>query len=73
MDTFQDVINAWPSVAAFSEDIGVPVAHVRMMKRRNSIPAWFWADAIESAKARRIKGVNLTLFADLAKIKDIRS
>ena len=69
MDTFIEVINAWPSPAAFGADIGISADHVRTMRSRDSIPAGLWTLIMVSAQARGIDSVSLELFADLAKVR----
>tara|TARA_R110002020_G_scaffold467027_4_gene690182 strand:+ start:3033 stop:3254 length:222 start_codon:yes stop_codon:yes gene_type:complete len=61
--THADIINLWPSLSAFAEDLGVPYVTAKAMRRRMSIPASYWVRMIEAAAARDIAGVTL---ADLA-------
>lgn len=62
--THEDLINLWPTLKAFSEDIDVPYGTAKAMRRRKSIPASYWPVMVERSRARRIKGVTLQALAD---------
>lgn len=64
--THADLINEWPSLTAFAEDIGVPYVTAKAMRRRGSIPSGYWMRAVECAKERSIEGVTLERLAELA-------
>lgn len=49
-----DIISAWPSMAAFSADIGVKPKHAYQMKFRNSVPVAYWPRLVAAAGARGI-------------------
>lgn len=57
MRSFRDIINSWPNVAAFAEDVGKSDTHVRTMRRRNSIPFPYWDAVIEGAQRRELSPV----------------
>jgi len=62
METFRDIINAWPSPAEFAEDAGIDAGHARTMRTRNSIPSEYWELLVNGAKRRRIPAITLSLF-----------
>ena len=57
--THADIIEAWPSVADFSRDIGVKYQTARFMKVRNSIHPRYWRRVVQAAKDRGIRGVSM--------------
>lgn len=69
--TFKQVIDAWPSVAEFAEDIGANANTAKLMRFRDSISADYWVDVVKGAKARRIKGITLELLASIQAEKKI--
>ena len=63
---FTDVIEAWPSIAAFAADMGAPYPTVTSWRTRNSIPPQRWAAVVEAAEQRGVEGVSLASLAALA-------
>lgn len=59
------VINLWPSLSAFADDVGVPYVTAKAMRRRGSIPAPYWVRAVSAAQARAIDGVTHERLAEL--------
>lgn len=57
MNTFQDIINGWPSLADFASDIGVEENTAKQMRTRNSVNPVHWPSMIDGAKRRKIVGV----------------
>lgn len=55
--THKDIINLWPSLRDFANDIGVAYGTAKAMRRRGSIPAKYWAAMIDHASTRKISGV----------------
>lgn len=66
MNTFRDVINAWPTLDDFASDIRVEPNTAKQMRTRNSVAAAYWPDMISGAKRRKIVGVSLEKLAALA-------
>ena len=60
-----DVINLWPSLGAFAQDIGVPYVTAKAMRRRGSIPAPYWLLVVSRAREREISGVTVERLAEL--------
>jgi len=65
MNSFAAVIAAWPSAAAFADDLGVLDVTARAWKVRG-IPAAYWVDVVNAAQRRGIEGVTYELLAHLA-------
>lgn len=59
--THRDVIDRWPSLREFADDIGVPYGTAKQMRRRNSIPDEYRSAVVEKAKERDIEGVSFEL------------
>jgi hypothetical protein len=64
--THADLINLWPSLSAFAEDLGVQYVTAKAMRRRVSVPAGYWLRMIECAETRGIEGVTLDVLARAA-------
>lgn len=57
--THEQIINSWPSLSAFAEDLAIAYGTAKAMRRRGSIPAAYWPVVIRKAKSRKIAGVTL--------------
>lgn len=71
IDSFGDVVDLWPSVNDFARDLSVKPAQAYAWRARGRskgyiIPPCHWNTIVEAARLRKIKVVNLRLFADLA-------
>jgi len=55
METFETIIQRWPSVKVLSDDIHVKYDTVRKWKERKHIPSEFWYRVMSSARKRRIR------------------
>lgn len=69
MSSHVDLIEKWPSLTAFAEDIGQPYNNAKAMKRRGRIPAWYWASCVAGAERRGIDGVSLDALANAVRPK----
>lgn len=58
------IIDLWPSLSAFAEDLGVPYGTAKAMRRRGSIPAQYWKRTVAKAAERKIDGVTLEVLAE---------
>lgn len=56
--THTEIINSWPSLKDFAEDIGVAYGTAKAMRRRGSVPAVYWDVMISKAASRHIVGVS---------------
>jgi hypothetical protein len=65
MKTFTDVINLWPSLGEFAEDIGVNYVTAQVMKHRDSINSRHWLNVVKAAEARGFEQVTVELLASL--------
>src|ERR1700692_1738060 len=63
--TYRGVIERWPSLAVFADDIGVPYGTAKQMRRRDSIPAEYWVRIAAKASQRKIRGITIELLASL--------
>lgn len=59
MDTFRDIIAAWPSLEAVAADAGTSVGAVKQWRNRNNIPGEYWLKLEMGARERRIPGVTM--------------
>lgn len=66
MDTFSDIIDRWPSLQHYAEDIGVQYVTAQLMRHRNSIASKHWKAVVCGAEKRRIEGVTLEALAEIA-------
>jgi len=53
----RDLIDRWPSIVAFQEDMGCKYEAARQMRYRNSVNPSHWEKLIEVAAAASIEGV----------------
>ena len=51
MDNVASLIESLGGNASFGDMVGIPASHVRVMKRRGSIPVRYWSKVIEGAKS----------------------
>lgn len=61
--THADIINLWPSLSDFAEDLGIQYGTAKAMRRRGAIPSEYWLTATTAAEARNIVGVTLEALA----------
>lgn len=54
-----EIINRWPSLSAFAEDLSVSYGTAKAMRRRGGIPDRYWLTAVEAADRRGLDGVTL--------------
>jgi hypothetical protein len=66
MDTFADLIAAWPSTSDLAGDLGVTQVTVRSWRRRG-VPGAYWADIEAAAQRRGLRGIDLSTIARLGK------
>jgi hypothetical protein len=58
MQTFQDLIAQWDTVAAFAVDVGVPYQRARKWRDRNNIPPEYWPRLVAVCRSHGLSGVN---------------
>jgi hypothetical protein len=68
-ETIADLINCWPTIGAFADDIGCGYEAARKMRDRNSIAADHWSKVVEVCRKRRIRGVTLSWLAEMRAVK----
>lgn len=60
------LIDLWPSIRDFADDIGVSYNTAKHIRRRGMIPDGYWEAAIEGANRRGFKEVTYPLLANIA-------
>jgi hypothetical protein len=65
MTTYTEIIDRWPSLSSYAEDIGVRYGTAQVMRYRGSIPARYWKRVVAAAARRGIEGVSLDLLASI--------
>jgi hypothetical protein len=69
--THAEIINKWPTLSDFADDLGVQYGTAKAMRRRSSIPSEHWLTVIAKAGDRDIDGISLeVLAAAVAKIPE---
>lgn len=66
METFKDIIGAWPSLEAMAEDAGTTVGAIKQWRNRDNIPGDYWLALEVGAAKRSIPGVTTRTLAGLA-------
>ena len=69
MNSFRDVIAAWPTLEDFVADAGTTANTAKQWRTRDKIPDEHWRRVADGASKRRIKGVTLEFLAALAEAK----
>lgn len=67
MEDFRAIIVKWPDLDALAADAGAGKEAVKKWKRRNTIPAEYWAGLIQAAETRGIQGVTADVLATIAR------
>lgn len=68
-----DLINLWPSLAEFADDLGVPYVTAKAMRRRSSVPASHWMRMVAVASEKGFSGVTLEALALHASQKTVEA
>lgn len=58
-----EIINKWPSLSAFADDLGLQYGTAKAMRRRGSIPPENWLTTVNKAAEREIDGVTFDALA----------
>lgn len=66
MQTFSGIIDKWPSLQEFAEDIGVKYVTAQVMRHRNSIDSKHWKALVCGAEKRLFADVTLEALAEIA-------
>ena len=61
--THADIINLWPALPQFAEDLGVRYGTAKAIRRRGRIPPEYWFRLVQKAEERGICGVTTDLLA----------
>lgn len=57
-NSIQNLIEAWPTISAFADEIGCGYEAARAMRRRNSIAPEHWQSVVEASRKRGISGID---------------
>lgn len=63
---YRNVIDKWPSLTDFADDIGVSENTAKQMRTRDSINSRHWSRLVAAAEGREIEGVTLDSLASIA-------
>lgn len=63
--SFTDIIARWGSVSDFAGDIGVDPKHAHGMRRRRSIPPYYWTHVVNGAAKRGYREITHELLIKL--------
>jgi len=69
MQSFTEIINAWPHPSKLAEDCGVSPALVAVWKSRDTIPAAYWNWVVDGAQRRGIDGISFDVLGRLIRAK----
>lgn len=72
MNSFRDVIAAWPRLKDFAADIGVTENYAAQMKHKDMIRAPYFAAVVAAASRRGLDGITLLRLCELAEAKKQR-
>ncbi|AXV15089.1 hypothetical protein CYG48_04870 [Neorhizobium sp. SOG26] len=61
--THAEIINKWPSLSDFADDLGIQYGTAKAMRRRGSIPPEHWLKVTYQAVCRGIPGITLEVLA----------
>ncbi len=73
MNSFATVIDLWPSIVAFADDMGAEYPTAAAWKQRNSIPPAVWPKVVAAAAKRGFEGVTFERLASLAASRKARA
>ena len=66
MRSFLEILDALGGLTAVATALKLPLTTVSSWKARSFIPSDYWDDLVNLARQRGVKGITLTLFAELA-------
>ena len=66
MNSFEEIMSLWGTVARLAADLNVPKGTVRVWKHRRSIPHHQWARLVEMADRRGYAGVTHRCLCEIA-------
>lgn len=61
--THSEIINQWPSLSDFADDLGIAYGTAKAMRRRNRIPPEYWCRLVTRADERSLQHVTLDALA----------
>lgn len=63
------IIDLWPTLSSFADDLAVAYGTAKAMRRRGSIPAQYWLRTVAKAAERKIEGVSLEVLAEAVAVE----
>jgi len=69
METFRDVIAAWPNLDAIKADTGAEVGAIKQWRNRDNIPGEYWLALEVGAAKRSIPGITMHILGRIALAK----
>jgi hypothetical protein len=60
------IIDAWPRLGDFADDVGIPYGNAKAMRRRDRIGLEYVAAVVAGASARGIAGITAELIVQIA-------
>lgn len=61
--SISDLINKWPTIGEFADDVGCGYEAARQMRLRESINPKHWISVVSASQRRKIKGVTFEWLA----------
>lgn len=62
--THSEIIDQWPSLGAFADDLRIQYGTAKAMRRRDAIPAKYWTIVEAKAAERGLANVSLQVLAN---------
>lgn len=65
ISSVKELVERWPSLSEFADDLGVPYDTAKGMRRRGAIDSSYWTRVVASASRRGLAGVTYERLAIL--------
>ena len=62
---FDDIVDLWPNIQAFADDLGVPYVTAQSMKFRNNIHSRHWRAVIAAAQRHGFEGISYEVLVSI--------
>lgn len=66
MKSYKSICGLWTDDRDLAEDTGATVAAVQKWRQRDKIPPGWWQSVVDAAERRNLKGVSLSVLANIA-------
>lgn len=64
-NSISEIIESWPTITAFANDLGCGYEAARKMRSRNSVAPEHWGKLVALCKTNKINGVTLEWLASM--------